>query len=162
MFLFVSCSSVTKNMVKQGEMAVAGGVMNNQEWGDLLSFKRISWFKELTLNYDILYTPISKDSRFYAWFSPSEKRKIESCQQVWLLYNYSLDTRKVSHRDVLSQLKEQGFDTFPINHFHRQLSMHPNFEYLSMQVYKPQALCMLTGNSSETHLIIPGFKSVKL
>lgn len=158
----ISCSSTTKNMVQTGDLTLVGGIYEDKTWADKLVLKRVSWFKELTLQYDILYADLKKEETpFYLWFSDKEKDKLKSCDAAYLYLNYTLDDRKVDHKDVLKQLEKKGYSVVDIPVFAKQLKMHPNYEYLSLQVYKSQAICGPKFSES-TKVTVPGFNTVSL
>lgn len=156
-----SCSSTTKNMIKQGELTLTGGVYKDKEWSDALVFERISWFRELTLVYDVLYVPLKKESPFYMWMSESEKNKVASCSELNLYLNYTIDSRKVSHKEIMKQLKKQGYEEILIPDFVSNFKMHPNHEYLSLQVYNIKAICR-DQVGERPQIVVPGFKTVTM
>ena len=165
--LFLSCSSLSKNMVKKGDLVLRGGIYENQQWQDNYVFHRTSWFKELTLTFDILLAPITEDLPWFVWLSRSNKERIKRCPDARILLTYSwnpnffIGATTIPHQTAYQQFEEQGFEVFALTSFESHLRMHPNFEYLSLQLYKTVGIC--AGRKVDKIKInMPGFKETLL
>lgn len=157
--VFVSCSTLSKNMTTEGELTLRGGIFRDKEWQESITFERRSWYLELTLAYDLMTAPASKDSPFFNWFGPSEKEKINSCADAKILVMYSWDKSKISYEEILMQLKKQGYNSFLIPEFSRQFRMHPNFNHHSLHLYSAWGICSQEKRST-IKISVPGFKQI--
>ena len=52
--LISSCSILSKNMFRQGEIFFNGGRHLSESWRDKIQMKRFSWFQELSLSFDFV------------------------------------------------------------------------------------------------------------
>jgi hypothetical protein len=147
---------MTKNMTREGDLTLRGGVFRDKQWQDSITFKRKSWYLELTLAYDLMTAPASSESPFFNWFSKDEQKKINSCADARILLMYSWDTSKITYQEILMELEEKGYTSFAINGFNRQLKMHPNYNYHSLRLYGVWGICSKE-KKSEIKLSIPGF-----
>ena len=159
---FLSCSNLSKNMVKEGDFSIHNGVHKNKQWNTSLDFQRVSWFHELTLLYDFMYAAVDKKSDFYNWFSQDEKRRIKSCSKVYVTLNYSLDADRISEAMLDSQLRDQGFESYLAPQFSRTLKTHPDFEHLSLSLYKVKLFCSPRLAKEKLVINFPNFKQVEL
>ena len=138
----VSCSTLSRNQVKTGHLTLKGGVHHSQSWSDRLTFKRYSWFKELSLIFDLLIAPIERKSPFYAWFSSSEKERLARCPQALLYLTYAQDSKKIGRNHFLQQMEEFGYSRMALTSFTRHLRMHPNYYDLGLKSYRVAGLCL--------------------
>ncbi len=163
LFMALACSSLSKNVVKKGSIVLRGGRLGNLEWETNLRFERISWYKELTMFYDLLVTEITPDSPFYAWFSKVEQEIVQNCKDFRIMMGYALDPDKIGHSDILSEFEKSGFKRVAIPNFKVNLVMHPNFEKLSMQLYQVYGICQESEIKREKiTFILPGFREMTL
>jgi hypothetical protein len=165
MILFISaCSSLSKNFVQEGSLRVKGGVSRSIEWRDVLVFKRLSWYKELTLLFDLAIAKVDKDSHFTKWFSASELETISKCSEAYVGVTYALDNKKISIPMFQAELKGAGFTEYPVPDFEKELRLHPDFEVLSLQLYRVSVLCRSgeTLGTGPLLLRFPGFNQVSI
>jgi hypothetical protein len=162
LFFLLSCSSLNKNMTKSGELSLKGGVFHNQSWSESLVFSRNSWFKELTLIFELLSTRIDKRSPFYQWLSETEKRSIANCEDSLVVVTYAQDPDRISRAMFIEQLKGLGYERFSLVNFGRHLKMHPHYETLSLQLYQVDGLCLEKDRGEKLTVRFPGFKEVNL
>ncbi len=160
-FFILSCSNLSKNTIKRGDFAIKRGVYKSETWSDSLNFERISWFHELSLNFDLLVTKLDEKSPFMKWFSPSERELFNSCRDHYLVMTYHLDSDRISKRMFYTQMNDQGYKDFLVPNFERAIKLHPDFEFLSLQLYKLTLLCNKIGQG-ELEVTFPSFNTVKL
>lgn len=151
-----TCSTMTKNMTREGELTLRGGVFRDKQWKDSITFKRKSWYLELTLAFDLMTAPVSKNSPFINWFNEIEQVKIKGCNDAQILLLYSYDTSKVTYQEVLMQIEKQGYETFEVPGFKRQFQMHPNYNYHSLRLFKVWGICSQVKKDS-LNIFLPGF-----
>lgn len=158
-----SCSGLSKNMVKRGNVHIKGGVYQNLKWEDQLIFNRLSWYKELTLFFDAKLARIDEKSPFNNWFSPSERELLFECDDYYVVLTYMLDAKKISKGMFLDQFRKQGYQKLYISSFESHLRLHPDNEKLSLNVYDVFALCRKKGGEkAESTISFPGFNRVAI
>ena len=138
-----SCASMnlSKNSVKEGEFLVRNGVFADKKWKENLTFKRISWYHELTLQFDLLLAPVSLQSSFNFWFSPSELEDIQKCSDFRVVLAYSLDTKLIPYSILNEQFELSGFKKIEIMNFKKHLMLHPDSELNSLRLYQAYGIC---------------------
>lgn len=160
--LLSSCSTLNKNMIKKGKYTIAGGVHKNLKWGDDLEFDRISWFKELTLTFDVFITTVGKDSPFYNWFSDDEKKLVESCVDNRIALTYAWDPMQVSRENFYAEMEKIGYERLSVPNFHSNMKMHPNFARINVYLYKTSLLCRKRMTADKLVISFPGWNTVAL
>ncbi|MDD0853924.1 hypothetical protein HBN50_12500 [Halobacteriovorax sp. GB3] len=162
LLFLISCTNLSKNIIKEGEFTLKRGVYKTSQWDESLEFKRISWFHELTLQFDLLITKLDDDTRFRKWLSPSEKALLADCRDHYLVLSYHLDSDKISKRMLFSDMERQGYKEYLLPNFQRNIKLHPDFELLSLQLYSLNLLCSKEEKSKDLSVTFPGYKSVNL
>ena len=160
-FIF-SCSNFSTNLVRRGELPLKGGRYGNQEWNQVLPFKRLSWYQGMTLVFDLLYTKVEQGSPFYRWFSQSERETLEQCQDHYVVMSYELDSQNISRRKFLNKVEKFGHRRIYLGHFERYIQTHPGGESLSLSLYRTYGLCSRRHQKNDVILDFPGFKQVRL
>lgn len=142
------CSSFSRQLIKTGELSLNGGVFQNSKWQDSLNFKRISWFHEFTLFYDINISQLTKDSPFVNWLSLDEKKEFLKCEDFIIVVAYSLDYDKISHNMFYSEMEKNSFHKIKLPNFRRHFRSHPDSEKLYLSLYELNGFCR-NGESSQ-------------
>lgn len=160
-FAFVSCSNMSKNLTKEGTLVMADGRYENESWGDDLEFKRFSWYQELSLIFELMLVEITDDSKFFQWFSISEKRVLESCRKQFLVLSYSLDSKRISQQILWAKAMEQGFENIVVPNFRSHLKLHPDYIPSNLNLYTTRVLCQKDQNQ-RLSLSFPGYSTIQL
>jgi hypothetical protein len=166
--LLMGCSSQSKNFTKDGQLKLRGGVYGSEQWSQSLAFERYSWFHELTLLFDVLIVKGDQLGPFDSWLSASELSQSRNCEEFNIVLVYGSDSDKISEHTFFEQTRLYGYDRQHIADFGSHLKLHPDFERLSLQLYKPYGLCKknLAFDSASTpttlRLNFPGFKEVTI
>lgn len=158
----ISCTTLNKNLIKEGSYDISGGVFENMKWDDTLTFKRISWFKELTLTFDVFMTSIAKESPFYAWFSEDEKKLMDKCVDHQIVLTYAWDPMQISREGFFERTEKLGYERLSVPNFHSHVKMHPNFARINVYLYKTSLLCRKNLGDKKLVISFPGFPSVTL
>jgi hypothetical protein len=156
------CGSLTKNTTKEGKLLLRGGVFQGQTWEDRLSFKRHSWFKELTLVFDLMMVRIDRHGPYYNWFSSGEKQVLSECDDAFVAVTYAQDQKKIGQGMFYDQMSEAGYSRFSLATFSRHLTMHPDYEALSLQLYTVEGMCRKEASDRPRQIRFPGFKEIFL
>ena len=145
-------------------MAISGGYKDQLKWEDRLEFKRISWYQELSLVFDVLITPVSDTSPFQNWFSAGEKRMIAPCKDFYLVLTYALDEKKISEGTFRDQMAKLGYDQWALPDFSAYLVNHPDYERLAMKLYHLHGFCRVSEKAEQGPLVIrfPNFPEKNL
>lgn len=161
----VSCSSLTKNAVRQGETKFSGGVYKEEKWSSDLTFNRYSWFNELTLLLDVLVADVGPFNPFHQWFSVQEKETIKSCENFRVVMSYALDSMRLSQTDFINQAQNVGYERVALPQFKSYLRLHPEYDRQSFQLYDIYGLCQKKGISldlegSKIPVALPSFPEI--
>jgi hypothetical protein len=156
-----SCSNLSKNLVKKGTLVFHSGKAQDRVWDDDLNFYRLSWFKELTLYFDVLYVKLDQSSPFTNWLSATEKDFLVKCKEPWIILTYAHDSDLISPSMFFEQIERKGFTKYVLNDFSRSLKMHPDYEKMSLVLHKVHGLCG-EGNFLSNEVNFPGFETVAL
>ncbi len=162
LLLLGSCASnLSKNFIKEGGQTVKGGFSKNVKWDDKLNFKRYSWFHELTMMFDLMIVDLDENSPFYNWLSEDEKADVAQCNRFQVALIYNLDDKRISKKDLLVQIEEQGHEQLLLSHFTSNFKLHPDLESMSLQLYDIYGFCKKGIDSkSELSVLFPGFPNL--
>lgn len=163
LFLTSCASNLSKNFIKEGSQSIRGGYSKNVKWDTRLEFKRYSWFHELTMMFDLMITDLDENSPFYNWLSEDEKADVAQCNRFQVALIYSLDDRRISKKDFLIQLEEQGHEQLLLSHFTSNFKLHPDLESMSLQLYDIYGFCKKGIDSkSEISVLFPSFSNLMI
>lgn len=165
--LLCACAGLSKNFVQSGQLKLSGGSYQASEWEQHLRFERKSWYQELILLFDLLYVSKERLGPFQAWLSTSEARQLADCQDSKIALIYASDSLKISEGDFFETMRAQGYERVLIPEFSKHLRLHPDYERLGLQLYKPYGLCQVRVRGLEEgrdglYLNFPGFKEIYL
>ncbi len=158
-FLMFSCASnnLSKNTVREGDFLVKNGVFADKKWEENLTFKRLSWYHELTLQFDFLMAQMTPQSSFNYWFSATEQQDIQKCSDFRVVLAYSLDTKLIPYSILNEQLELAGFKKVELIHFKRHLMVHPDSELNSLRLYQVYGICRADKELKPLIFNFPGF-----
>ena len=161
-----SCSSPgggssSKNFVKKGTFYLVGGRFEQLQWQDKLSFKRVSWYHELTLLFDMMLSEWKGDSKFSYWLSPAEQDIVERCHRFYLLLSYATDSGDINHAMFNQIMKNNGLNLIEMPNFRTSLRLHPDFASNSLRHYQVHGLCQKNPiPKSDRKIVLPSFAPV--
>lgn len=138
---FISCSNLSKNIVKEGPFIVRNGTAGDKVWKENLSFKRVSWYHELTLQFDLMFGLIAPQSSFNFWFSKDELDIIGKCGEFRIVAAYSQDTTIIPYSYLNIQLENSGFKKVELVSFKNHFFQHPDSEMNSLRLYQVYGIC---------------------
>lgn len=155
----ISCSStnLSKNIVREGDFIVKNGVFADKKWEENLTFKRLSWYHELTLQFDLKIANVTPQSSFNFWFSPTEQQDIQKCSDFRVVIAYSLDTKLIPYSILNEQLELAGFKKVDLFNFKKHLMVHPDSELNSLRLYQVYGICRLDKEVKPLILNFPGY-----
>ncbi len=159
--LSASCANLSKNRVVEGTVVLVGGVSGDRTWRDHWTFRRYSWVHELTMWLDVPVAEITPDSPFFSWASEDEKKLISSCRRFRVVMAYSLDSRKISEKDMLAQFDRQGHHEVMVPRLIASVRLHPDFDRLGLDRHRVHGLCQ-KGPDLPIVLDFPAFAPVTL
>lgn len=158
----VSCSNLSKNHVRDGKFIVRNGTFADKRWDENLEFRRISWYHELTLQFDFMMTSLTPQSSFNFWFSQAELVDAQNCDDFRVALAYSLDTRSIPYSQLNEQLERSGFKKVELLEFKKHLLQHPDSEMNSTRLYQVYGLCRSSKDAKPLTLNFPGFNETTL
>ena len=144
----LSCSNLSSNRAVEGEFYLREGKIGEHRWDKALIFKKISWYTEMTLLYDILYTKLPEDSPFWHLFSDDEKKDLKGCSESFVVMSYELDPERMSDAQVENFVEQASFEKMALASFRETLATHPDFRRHFLHRYDIYALCRRDGGSS--------------
>lgn len=155
--LLTSCANLSKNTVKEGSFIVRNGTAGDKVWKENLSLTRVSWYHELTLEFDIIMGAIAPQSGFNFWFSSSELADIAKCPDFKILMAYSSDTKILPYSLLNEQLEIAGYKKIDLLAFKKNFLQHPDSEMNSLRLYQVYGICRDQKDSKPLILNFPGF-----
>ena len=138
---FISCSNLSKNLVKEGPFVVKNGTAGDKVWNENLNFKRVSWYHELTLQFDLMLGAITPQSSFNFWFSKDELDYIGKCGEFKIVVAYSQDTKVIPYSYLNEQLENSGYKKVELLAFKKNFLQHPDSEMNSLRLYQVYGIC---------------------
>ena len=158
------CSHFSQNQVKRSSLTVSGGRSATNSWNDSLKFKRISWYRQWSLVFDLFYAPLKEDSPFFQWVSREEKAFLDKCGEVHIVMSYYPAGGVVSDAMFLGEVERLGHERIYLDGFDKELKMHPGLAAFSLPLYNIHALChsQKGGVAGKLALDLPGFNRVEL
>ncbi len=160
--LTTSCSLTGRNIVQENDFELTGGSVGEKVWKNDLKLKRISWYQEMTMVFDVLLGEISNESPFYNWFSTSEKISLKQCSKSYLALYYSSSSDVISKKRFLKQVKLQGYEQFIMNDFQSALRLHPQYVSNSFQLYDVAILCAKSEIEGPLKLEFPNYRTISI
>lgn len=156
------CSNLTKNYVKKGDFKIRNGKIFDKVWKEDFNLKRVSWYQELTMQYDVIIGKIDSNSGFYNWFSADEKKQIANCSEFNVILAYSLNTNILPYSYLNEQLEVAGYSKIELNTFKRNLNQHPDANEYSLNLYKVIGACKTLTKENSLKLSLPGYEEIYL
>ncbi|MBY0414387.1 MAG: hypothetical protein K2Q18_09485 [Bdellovibrionales bacterium] len=158
LLLFVtSCANLSKNSVKEGEFIVRNGTSGKNTWIENLVFKRVSWYHELTLEFDLMMANVPPQSGFNFWFSPDELAAAGKCGDFRIILAYSSDTKILPYSTLNTQLDLAGFKKLDMSAFKLNFLQHPDSEMNSLRLYQVYGACRSEKELKPLIFNFPGF-----
>lgn len=155
--LCVSCANLSKNTVKEGEFLVRNGTAGAKVWNDVMKFTRVSWYHELTLEFDLMMAPISAQSGFNFWFSPEELEAKNKCSDFKIVLAYSADTKTLPYSHLNEQLDVAGYTKVDMLTFKKHFIQHPDSEMNSLRLYQVYGICRSSTEAKPLIFNFPGY-----
>ena len=152
-----SCANLSKNTVKEGPFIVKNGTAGDKIWKENLNFTRVSWYHELTLQFDLMLGDIAPQSSFNFWFSKDELDMIAKCGDFRIVLAYSQDTKIIPYSYLNEQLDRSGYKKIELISFKKQFIQHPDAEMNSLRLYQLYGICRPEKNDKPLIFNFPGF-----
>ena len=159
--LLSSCSHLSRNQTKVGELHLNGGRYKNQKWEEKLKFKRATWFLEVSAVFDGLFYKVDKNSPYYSWFDQIEKEKINSCGSFVVALFYNLDSAHISRGQFKDQMAKNGFDEFLVMNFEDYIKNHHDINIYRLGLYHLSGFCHPL-DKKELVIDFPSYDEVKI
>jgi hypothetical protein len=153
---------MSRNLVDQSHFHVDGGVFKDQRWREDMVFNRVSFYNEMTLIFDTYLSKVDQNSKFYQWFSESEKSIIQKCEEAYVSLSYSSDTDKFTNPQYKEMMIRNGFRPFIIPQFKSHMKVHPDYDKTNFRLYKFDGYCREKDIGQDIVFTLPGFNSITL
>tara|TARA_Y100001970_G_C14210947_1_gene846875 strand:+ start:1600 stop:2055 length:456 start_codon:yes stop_codon:yes gene_type:complete len=149
-------------MFKEGEFTLKEGRLLEKKWQDKIIFKRYSWYKDLSLNFEILLGEIKRDSNFYSWVLPETKEIIKKCNKLFVSLFYYPSKHKKFYKLMNKKLDKKGLKKVRLKRVEENLKMHPDLDQFFYHNYTNQFFCSESKKNKTIIVQFPGFKIVKI
>lgn len=159
---FASCANLSKNTIKEGPFLVKNGTAGDKTWKENLNLTRVSWYHELTLQFDLMLGAIGPQSSFNFWFSKDELEMIGKCGDFKIVLAYSQDTKIIPYSYLNEQLDNSGYKKIELVSFKKQFVQHPDAEMNSLRLYQLFGICRSEKSDKPLILNFPGFSEKTL
>ncbi len=160
-FFMISCATnLSENVIRESSATITGGRFQDQEWKDVLNFKRTSWFRGANLQYDFYLAKLDKNSPFMQWSEGSLGSLTTNCESLFLSFQYSKDSGIIPYSLVRDNLEKSGFKKIDLSRFVGHLRSHPSYENYSLRSYKVDGYCGEV--NAKISLSLPGFKQANI
>ena len=133
------------------------GVAGDKTWIENLVLKRVSWYHELTLDFDLMLANIEPQSSFNFWFSKDELEAIGKCGDFKIVMAYSRDTKILPYSLLNEQLDFSGYKKIELPTFKKQFIQHPDAEMNSLRLYQLYGICRPDQNNKPLIFNFPGY-----
>ena len=117
----------------------------------------MSWYHELTLQFDLMLGTIEPQSSFNFWFSKDELDMIAKCGDFRIVLAYSQDTKIIPYSYLNEQLDRSGYKKIELISFKKQFIQHPDAEMNSLRLYQLYGICRPEKNDKPLIFNFPGF-----
>lgn len=162
LYFMTSCSNLSKNTIKEGSFYLRNGVVADKKWIEELKLARLSWYHEMTLQFDLMMGNILPQSGFNFWFSKSELDQMSKCIDFRIVVSYTQDPAIIPNSHFLEQLKQSGFQKIELTDFKNHFLQHPDSELNSFKLYQVFGACRLEKSDKALILNFPGYPEVSL
>ena len=140
--LLFGCASFSLNQVTTSKLVLKNGYFDGEFVKSELVFKKISWYREASLIYQINLAEVSENMPHFKWFSSAVQKDIRKCSRFYVALLYSHSNDYIYHDQVKEQLNQQGIQLYLIPNFWGILIMHPQFKKGSLHLHRGKGLCI--------------------
>jgi hypothetical protein len=155
--LVISCSNLSKNTVEEGRLLLRNGVYTDKAWKEDLVFQRTSWYRELTLSFDLMLAQVFPQSSFNFWFSKDELDTFVKCADARVVVAYSMDTKEIPYSSLYEQIEKSGFTRFDLPEFKKHLLAHPDSQINGFHLYHVFGICKKNKDLRPLIMNFPGY-----
>lgn len=152
-----SCSNLSKNLVQESNLILKNGTYADKVWKEDLVFQRVSWYHELTLQFDVMMAQVAPQSSFNFWFSKQELDSMVKCGDSRVVLAYSLDTKDIPYSMLYEQLENAGYTRFDLIDFKKQILQHPDAQQYGFRLYHIFAICKKINDHKPLIFNFPGY-----
>ncbi len=142
----------------QGKTRLNGGVYHNQQWKESLPLKRISWYHQISMHYEVFIAEDILSTPFKQWLSVSEEKTIKNCPHFFYIFSYQMDLSEIHHSHFASKMQENSFKIIYLPNFTAELKAHPELTKRNLVNYKHWGFCSQTKDSAT--ITFPGYRPV--
>ena len=159
--IMASCSILSKNMFRKGEIFFNGGRHLSESWKEKIKMKRFSWYQELSLSFDFVIGELKRESNFIKWINENETKKIKSCNKIYVSFYY-IPKKNMPLKDTFFNQLPGDLYSIELNGFRENLIMHPDFNENFLGLYKFKSFCSKIKKKQKISISLPGYNKVNL
>lgn len=155
--LFVGCAGfLQQKQVINSDISLQGGVYHEKSWDDELKFKRVSWYDQATMLYDIIYTKLDESSPFVNWMG-SDRLTVSTCKTFWIALVYAKRNGLLNASGISQQITKAGYRDVIILDFAREFKSHQGFKDWRLSQHRIIGLCSNSEDDRPVELSLPGY-----
>ncbi len=141
LILLSSCASQQgRRPVYDSEVPLKGGRFAEKEWDDKLSFKRVSWYQDATLSYDLLIAELKESSPFINWLG-SNKLKLNQCSHFYITFLYASPTMSNGLYHLRQELMNNELEEVSVVDFAAEVKANRIIQDRNLWEYKVVGWC---------------------
>jgi len=156
--LFSACSNMSQNLTMGDSSIISGGVFEDREWDETMKFRRMTWFKELSMLFDVRLAELNLDSPFANWMTEDEKKTVRDCGHFLISLSYALDSKRLSQSMYKKQMVKNGYRPIYLPNFSTHLKLHPDYSKSTLKLYRIVGYCSPNIARNEVSISFPGYK----
>ena len=163
--VLLSCASNIRSRknATHSEVIFKGGIYKDETWSENLKLKRVSWFSEATMQYDILVNELKESSKFSVWLG-RDKKYLNDCSKFYVAALYSHFRIGEGDAFLSAQFEKMGFVEKTIPDFEENFKAHNNYSDWRLYEYKVHGFCLpkSQAENSDIAISIPGYSTQTL
>lgn len=166
LFILNSCASSYKSLNEtiQGEVDFKTGTYQDTTWSDSMIFQRTSWYRGLSMGYDLLLHRLDRQSPFAKWLEESEKEYLNNCHPLVIGIMYSSRNSPTTIAKLKKEITDQNYEEINLINFKEYIKNHPTYQLYNLWTHQISAFCgkHIIDGKNEIYVSIPNFKKIKV
>ena len=155
----MSCTSSSyRHRTSSSNIVIDGGTYQDKVWDDGLVFKRSTWYNEMAMEYDLLYTVLKANSPFRAWLGEGDKIKVAKCNTLALVLIYTSNNSVEKTPFITQAFAKAGYEEMIFLNFYHELKAHDSYRDWRLESYKLFGFCSSLDRAPVISLDFPGYK----
>jgi hypothetical protein len=146
------------NQVRESELVFKGSNYGQQGWDESLIYKRYSWYNGVTLDYEVLISPLNKDSKFYSWLNSGEKKLANRCEKFYTALLLGRFNAGVNKAYIINEFEKNGLKYVSLAGFGSQVKSYYIYNQLNLINHKVMGFCS-NKELKSIKISLPGYRT---